>query len=62
MHDKVMDFQELRQMPIFSTFSDEQLASLQTKSHELTLNAGEALFREGDPPQGIILENVVISV
>lgn len=61
MHDKVMDFQELRQMPIFSTFSDEQLASLQTKSHELTLNAGEVLFREGDPPQGlyVILEGEV---
>ena len=36
-----------------ATTTDEQLASLQTQSHELSLNTGEVLFREGDPPQGL---------
>ena len=53
MQENVLDFQDMRQMPIFSSFTDEQLASLQAQSHELVLQAGDVLFREGDPPQGL---------
>ncbi|MEP7291060.1 MAG: ATP-binding protein [Chloroflexota bacterium] len=48
-----MVFQNMRQMPIFTSFTDDQLSSLHEQSQELTLQAGEVLFREGDPPQGL---------
>src|SRR5664279_786645 len=51
----MMVFQELRQIPIFASFTDEQLASLQTHARELTLRAGEILFHEGDPAQGLFV-------
>ena len=56
-----MVFNNIRQMPIFAAFSDEQLTSLQEQSRELRLDTGEVLFREGDPPQGlyVILEGEV---
>src|SRR5690348_17457316 len=45
-------------MPIFTAFSDEQLADLRIQGRELNLDAGQILFKEGDPPQGlyVILE------
>jgi signal transduction histidine kinase len=53
-----MVLQNMRQMPIFSSFSEEQLANLQMQGREIVLEAGEVLFREGDPAQGlyVILE------
>lgn len=53
-----MAFQNLRQMPIFAGFSDEQLASLKLQGEEVRLKSGEILFYEDDPAQGmfVILE------
>ncbi len=43
----------LRQMPIFSSFSDEQLAYLEQQGTQVALDAGATLFEEGDPAQGL---------
>ncbi len=53
-----MVLQSMRQMPIFSSFSDVQLANLRTHGREIVLAEGDVLFREGDPAQGlyVILE------
>ncbi len=48
-----MVFQDMRQMPIFASFTDEQLSSLQTHGRELLLQAGDVLFVEGAPAQGL---------
>lgn len=51
----MMAFQNLRQMPIFAGFSDEQFAALKTQSEEVRLQPGQMLFYEGDPPQGLFV-------
>ncbi len=44
---------DLRQMPIFEQFSDEQLSYLELQGTQLALDAGATLFEEGDPAQGL---------
>src|SRR5579871_5788626 len=53
-----MVFQDMRQMPIFSAFTDDQLRDLRIQGVEMHLDAGQVLFQEGDPAQGlyVILE------
>ncbi len=46
---------QLRQMPLFAAFSDEQLDELYGQARELSLNTGEVLCREGDAPQGLFV-------
>jgi signal transduction histidine kinase len=46
-------FQDMRQMPIFSSFTDEQLSSLETQGSEISLQSGDVLFVEGAPAQGL---------
>ncbi len=48
-----MVLQNMRQMPTFVAFTDDQLRALETQGEEVRLNAGQLLFREGDPPQGL---------
>lgn len=47
--------EQLRQIPLFAAFSDEQLDTLHEQAHELSLNAGEVLFNEGDAPKGLFV-------
>lgn len=56
-----MVFNNMRQMPIFASFTDEQLARLLEQSRDLRLETGGVLFREGDPAKGlyVILEGEV---
>lgn len=56
-----MVFNNMRQMPIFASFTDEQLARLLDQSRDLRLETGGVLFREGDPAKGlyVILEGEV---
>ncbi len=53
-----MAVQDLRQIPIFASFSDDQVEALKLQGEEVRLQAGEVLFYEDDPPQGlyVILE------
>ncbi len=44
---------DLQQMPIFASFSDEQLAYLESQGSQVALKAGETLFEEGDSAQGL---------
>lgn len=46
---------ELRRLPVFSNFSDEQLACLRDAGQPLTLEQGELLFSEGEPAQGLFV-------
>ena len=50
-----MVFQNMRQMPIFAEFSDEQLLALKTQGEEVRLQPGQMLFYEDDPPQGLFV-------
>jgi signal transduction histidine kinase len=50
-----MVLQDMRQIPIFASFSDEQLAALQLQGEEVRLKPGQVLFYEGDPPQGLFV-------
>ncbi len=50
-----MVFHEIRQMPIFASFSDEQLAALTSQGEEVRLQPGQVLFYEDDPPQGLFV-------
>jgi signal transduction histidine kinase len=45
----------MRQMPIFSSFSDDQLGDLKLQGNEIVLKDGDVLFREGDPAQGLFV-------
>jgi signal transduction histidine kinase len=45
----------IRQMPLFANFTDEQCTSLWDQGSEIYLEAGETLFHEGDPPQGLYI-------
>ncbi len=53
-----MTFQDMRQMPIFTDFSDDQLHNLRVQGIEVRLDAGQILFEEGDAAHGlyVILE------
>lgn len=53
-----MAVQDLRQITIFASFSDDQVEALKLQGEEVRLQAGEVLFYEDDPPQGlyVILE------
>lgn len=50
-----MVFQNMRQMPIFAEFSDEQLLALKTQGEEVRLQPGQMLFYEDDPAQGLFV-------
>lgn len=50
-----MVFQNMRQMPLFASFSDEQLAALKTQGEVVRFEPGEVLFYEDDPPQGLFV-------
>src|SRR5690606_15372257 len=45
--------QSVRDIPLFRNFTDEELAVLQGQADDLTLQPGDVLFNEGDPPQGL---------
>ncbi len=44
---------ELRHLPLFAAFSDDQLEQLIEQCEQLQLSAGDVLFEEGDPAQGL---------
>jgi signal transduction histidine kinase len=46
---------DLRQIPLFSTFSDEELACFTTPGVQFFADTGEELFHEGDSPQGLFI-------
>src|SRR5260221_5619657 len=46
-------YQKMREMPIFANCSDEELQTLLDAGKEFGLNAGEALFYEGDSAKGL---------
>jgi signal transduction histidine kinase len=50
-----MVLQNMRQMPIFSSFTDDQLGDLKLQGNEIDLQTGDVLFREGDPAQGLFV-------
>ena len=56
-----MVLENMRQIPIFSSFTDDQLGDLKLQGSEIVLQAGDILFREGDAAQGlfVILEGEV---
>ena len=56
-----MVLENMRQMPIFSSFTDDQLGDLKLRGNEIVLQTGDVLFREGDAAQGlfVILEGEV---
>jgi signal transduction histidine kinase len=45
--------QELRHLPLFAAFTDDQLDQLGKQGEHVQLSAGEVLFEEGDPAQGL---------
>lgn len=54
-------YQDLRQVPLFASFTEEQFQSLITCCMDVNLEAGESLIKEGDAPSGlyVILEGEV---
>ncbi len=50
-----MVFQNMRNMPMFAGFSDQQLAALTQHGEEVRLEPGQVLFFEDDPPQGLFV-------
>jgi signal transduction histidine kinase len=47
--------QELRHLPLFEPFNDDQLFQLGKQGEPVDLPAGEILFSEGDPAQGLFV-------
>src|SRR5436309_16108599 len=45
--------QTLRQLPLFANFTDELLQCLVVQGKEVRLYAGDVLFREGEPAEGV---------
>jgi len=43
----------MRRLPLFAAFPEEQLQCFVDDMHEINLNAGDILFREGDAPNGL---------
>ncbi|MEO8397257.1 MAG: cyclic nucleotide-binding domain-containing protein, partial [Chloroflexota bacterium] len=50
-----MVLQDMRQISIFSSFTDDQLDDLKLQGNEILLQDGDVLFREGDPAQGLFV-------
>jgi signal transduction histidine kinase len=46
---------DLRQLAIFSTFNDDELACFTTPGNEYTVSPNTYLFFEGDPPRGLFV-------
>jgi signal transduction histidine kinase len=47
--------QDLRLVPLFETYTDEQLQCLIDLGHEIELDVGDTVCREGEPPQGLFV-------
>ncbi len=43
----------MRRLPLFASFSDDQLQRFLDDMDEINLNAGDVLFKEGDAPSGL---------
>jgi signal transduction histidine kinase len=52
---KSMSPQELRLLPLFNPFADDDLQQLGRQGEPVNLQTGDILFAEGDPPQGLFV-------
>ena len=50
-----MSPQELRHLPLFNPFADDDLQQLGRQGEPVNLRAGDILFSEGDPAQGLFV-------
>ncbi len=46
---------DLRELPIFASFDDDELACFTTPGYEYQIDAGTVICAEGDPPRGLFI-------